>query len=64
MNEGASEAESRLRRALPWSPKPVIRAVLKWIHGIVRGDEKKNQVRYRTKFIESGTIGPARARKI
>lgn len=47
---------------IEWNPKPVIRAVLKWLHGIVRGDEKKTQVRYRTKFIEGGTIGPARTR--
>ncbi|PXA04694.1 hypothetical protein DDZ13_05850 [Coraliomargarita sinensis] len=44
---------------IDWNAGPMIQAVLKWTNGVARGQNNKKQTRYKTKFIEGGTIGPA-----
>lgn len=48
---------------ISWDYRPVIRRALRWVRNIAKGNNDLRQTRFKTKFVEGGTIGPvARAR--
>jgi DNA-binding LacI/PurR family transcriptional regulator len=43
-----------------WEPQQVVRRVLQWADNVTRGKDDRRQPLTKAKFIEGGTIGPAR----
>ena len=43
-----------------WDPTPVVRRIVNWANNIARGKDDRRQSFTKAKFIEGGTIGPAK----
>ena len=43
-----------------WDPLDVVRRVVQWVDNVAKGKDDKNQKLIKAKFIEGGTVGPAK----